>query len=818
MPSIHHSPFTIRHLPFTIHLVYSYFFKIASRNLARHPLYTGINLVSLSIGMAAALLIGLWVQNELRYDRYHRRAEQVWRITTDLKIGDNEHWYWGTTPLKIAELAEQVPGIVQSAQVKSAAQREMVLWHGPMQFLEKNPAWVSKDWFKTFDFQLKEGSLDAFFERTNSILLSERKAKQIFGDHVAVGQELRIDSTNYLVCGVLKDPLPQSTFQYELWLPVNALLTDPKERENENSWGNFNYNTFVELHPSADVQAVSNQLTELLRKAKGDSSIVMGLQPLADLHFDVHYQDEYKKGSKTTVGIFAMIALLLLGMACINYVGLTTARAASRAREIGIKKINGAHNRHVFAQVMAESALMIGMAALLGVGLVQLVLPFFNAFTEQNFRFGWADGVSLYLVGGASLVALLFSGAYPAWLLSGFRPMSVLRGQAPVLSGRSPFRRGLVVLQFAVAVALLAATVVIGEQRRYIDTMPLGYDRNQVFEFNISWQVWRKMGVERVSSIRDVMARALSAETAVAGVSLGSQSPVLIESTHSGSVKYDGMPDGSEPTVSQLNADAEYGALFGLNMSEGRWFERDSKADEANVVLNETAARTLNLPKPWVGQRFEFHGKKGQVVGVARDFHFMSLHDKITPLVVFNDPSWRFRFFVKARQGAEKQAIAAAEKIWKTHFPAHPFQYKTLDDNFEQLYGTERRAGTLANLFTGVAILIACMGLFGLAVFVSGQRTKEVGVRKVLGGSVVGIAALLAKDFLKLVCLSLLFAIPAAYYFVRHWLSDFAYRIELQWWMFAAASIAALVIATITVGFQAIKTAASNPVKSLRSE
>jgi putative ABC transport system permease protein len=793
-----------------------HYIKVVFRNFYRYPLYAGINLVSLTVGMAATLLIGLWVQNELRFDQYHKRADQIWRVTTDLRINPTDYWHWSSSPLKLAELAAQVPGVEQTAQVKMVPEIELTLWKGPQYFSSKCPMWVSETWFKTFDYKLKEGSLDLFFEKPTQMLLSESKAREIFGNHAAVGQTLRMDTLYYTVCGVLADPSPQSSYQHEVVMPISQGLMIASERKSAESWSNFNYSAFVELHPSADPKAVATQLTELLHTAKGDSNIVLGLQPLSEIHFDTVYQDDLRKGSRSTVHIFALIGLLLLAMACVNYVSLTTARASARASEIGIKKVNGARNGHIFGQIFAESAVLAVSAAALALLLVNLSMPVFNQLTEQNFHFDLQSGFLRYLLGGTLAATLLLAGLYPAWLLSRFQPMSIIRNKGGSAAGRSSFRQGLVVMQFVISAALLACTVVIWQQRQYIQNKPLGYDRGEVFTFRMGWQVWRDIGFERAGVVRDAMRQALQNTSSVAQVSIGSDSPVNLQSTHSGSVKFDGLAEDAAPTVSQLSVDAQFADMFRLEMLEGRWFSADSEADKSNVVLNETAARELGLRQPWVGQRFGFHGAEGQVIGVLRDFHFQSLHNKITPLVIQMDDA--FQFFVKPQPGSTQKAVAAAEQLWKANFPDAPFRYKTLDDTFDQLYGNEQKASLLFQIFTVLAIFISCLGLFGLSVFAVERRTKEIGIRKVLGASVAGITGLLARDYLKLVLIAIVIASPVAFYFMQKWLSDFAYRIDLQWWMFAGAGVMAIVIALLTVGFQSVRAALANPVKSLRSE
>lgn len=798
--------------------MFSNYIKIAWRNLLRERLFSGINLLSLSAGIATTLLIALWVQNELRYDQYHRRADQIYRITTDLKVSPTDHWYWATTPLRITELAAQAPGVLQSAQLKSDPYIEVVLRRGAAQFLEKKVAWVSENWFNTFDYAMLEGSAAPFADNPKSVILTRRKARQIFGGHASVGESIRVDSLDYEVCAVVADPPPNSSFDYDTYFPAKVLLTAPEARKNEESWGNFNYQTYVELHEDAQPDAAAAQISRLLQAAKQDSNIVLGLQPLADVHFDTQYEDGFKKGHRSSIQIFALIGLLILGMACINYVSLTTARAAIRAREMSIKKITGANNSHIFAQMMAESGVLAVISLFFAVLLVKLALPVFNALTEQSFTFALDSPLGLSLIGGVLAVTLVLSGIYPAWLMSRFRPMHLLQGRGLQISTKSPLRQGLVVVQFAISAALISSTLVIWQQRRFIQNKPLGFDRHHTFTFTTRWDGWQHQGREKGLALRNALEADLRKESAIAQLSIASQPPVNLLSTHSGSIQYEGKPADAAPTVSQVCADEHFARLFDLKLAEGRWFEPHNQADENNVLLNETACREFNLKKPWAGQSFEFHGRKGQVIGVVRDFHFKSLHHPITPLVMFNQPEWRLHFFVKHLPGQEQQALAAAERVWKSHFPQQPFQYKYLDDNYDRLYGSEHRAGALFNVFAGLAILISCMGLFGLAVFVASRRTKEIGIRKVLGASVAGLAGLLARDFLKLVLIAIAIAAPLAYYAMEQWLSDFAYRIEIQWWMFTAAAAAALAIAFLTVGGQAVKAALANPVKSLRSE
>jgi putative ABC transport system permease protein len=792
------------------------------RNLLRNPLYTALNLSGLAIGMAATMLIALWVQNEFRFDAYHQRAANLWRVKADMKISPVETWNWGNTPLKITELCAQTPGVVGAVQMRPFG--KAVVRRGGDLFEVEKIAYITQGWFSTFDYKFAEGSAAGFGERPNDLILTESLARKIFGDHRALGATLRVDSTEFVVHAVLRDPPATSSFRQNLLLPLEAWLSTGKNRENDAQWGNFNYGTFVELGPGTSPEAVSIQLTNLLTAARQDSNITLKLGSLTDIHFDQSIKDDsFDKGNRHAAAIFALIGLLILLMAAINYVNLSTARAQSRSREAGIRKMVGASRGQLFGQFLGESALLATAAGILALLMVQMALPWFSNLAGRTFTLPWDSPLSWILFGGTLGAVVLLAGVYPAILMTGFKPLEVLRGSGPGSSAsgngaRSALRQSLVVAQFAISVTLLICTVVIGRQLSFIQNKDLGYERSHIFSFEIGWRQFHALGTARGKSMLSSLEQHLRQSSAIAAVTRANASPVLIENTHSGSVKFDGLAEDSKPTVSLLNADEHFADLFQIQLTEGRWFEAGSQRDADNVLLNETAARKLGLPQPWLGQRFGIHEREGRVIGVLRDFNFLPLQEAITPLVIYNSSDWRGNYFVKTLPGQSAQALAAAEAAWKQWFPERPFEYTFLDEDFNKMYQTEQRAGMLFILFAGIAIFIACLGLFGLVTFVASQRTKEIGIRKVLGASVAGITGLLAKDFLKLVIIAIVIASPIAYYFMQKWLADYAYHVEIQWWMFAVAGMAAVSIAFLTVCFQSIKAALANPVKSLRSE
>ncbi|MBL7827493.1 MAG: ABC transporter permease [Saprospiraceae bacterium] len=792
--------------------------KRTVRNLWNNRLYSLLNLFGLATGMAAAMLIALWVQNELRFDSYHPNADNIWRLKTDLRINETETWNWGSTPLKTPELCAQTPGITATAQIMKPYGLSAVVQRGAELFDEKNYGFVGPGWFNMFQYDFAEGDASGFGERPNDMLITESLAAKIFGRRSALGATLRMDSVDYVIHGVLRDPRPESSFRENMLLPIEAWLKRGNYRKNDESWNNFNYTTFIELRPDASPEAAGAQLTQLLTEAKQDSNITLKLGALRDLHFDRSLKDDlFDKGSRRSVTAFSLIGALILLMAAINYVGLTTARAQTRAREAGIRKVVGASKAGLFAQFLGESALLASASGAIALILVHLSLPMFSELAGRSFSLPWNSALPWLLLGGTTLATIALSGIYPALLMAGFNPIQALRGQGAT-PARSLFRQSLVVAQFAISVALLIATIVIGKQRAYIQNKDMGYDRDQIFTFAINWSLQRSLGVERSKTMVQNIDQTLRNSTTIAGLSQANDSPVHLQSTHSGSVKFDGLAEDAKPTVSILATDAYFADLFKLQLAEGRWFERGNKSDENNYVLNETAARQLGLPKPWLGQRFSLYDTEGLVIGIVKDFHFLPLHEKVPPLVAHNMPQWHGNFFVKTHPGKSKEALAVAESAWKAWFPNYPFKYTFLSEDFNRMYENEQRAASLFNLFSGIAGLLACLGLFGLATFVAVQRTKEIGVRKVLGASVTGITRLLTFDFLKLVLIAVLVAIPPAYYFMQQWLQDFAYRISLEWQIFALAGLIAVLVAFLTVGVQSVRAALADPVNSLRNE
>lgn len=791
---------------------------IGLRNIWFNKTSSAINIFGLAIGMATAVLILLWVQNERNFDQYHANAKQTYRVLSHIKISADETWNWNTTPLLLMSEAEkQVPEIEQFSRFKNG-NRYAVFRVNDDLFKEEKYAYVDDNWFELFDYQFIEGSpQDALLDPQN-IILTESKARKLFGKQQAIGKTIRIDTLDFVVKAIIKDTPSNSSFQFDFMMPIKGYLNDSQNYDNSVSWGNFNYNAFVKLRADADISQVSDKLTNILRENKqGDSTSYHTLQPLSAMHFDrTLMNDNFAVGNSTTVRVFALIGLLILLIACINYVSLATAKAGLRAKEVSVKKIIGASKSLLFRQFMTESVLTSMLAMILSIGLVQLGLEVFNKLTENTLQLDANNGAVWLVFGGTTLAAILLTGIYPSLLLASFRPIKLLQGYSWVGGKNSNFRKGLVILQFFVSIVLIISTIVIYQQLQFIKNKDLGYQKENVLSVVFPYNLFEDQAHRE--SVLATFKEKMEVQTSAKSVALASESIVNNGSSSSGNLDWEGREPDYNPTVMQMSADANFKDVFELKLLEGRWFEAGNIADEANLILNEAAVKAIKLPAPYVGQSLTFQGNPGKVIGIVKDFHFRSMHETIMPAVICNNPSWRSQIFIKTTGEQTAQALAATEATWKELLPNQPFEYTFEDESFEKLYETDQRTGSLLNIFAGIAIFISCLGLFGLATFATERRTKEIGIRKVLGATVAHIVTLLSKDFLWLVLLAFFIAAPIGWWAMDSWLSNFAYRIDIGWWMLALGGFGALAIAMLTVSMQAIRAAGANPVESLRNE
>jgi ABC-type antimicrobial peptide transport system permease subunit len=790
------------------------YFKIAFRNLIKNRTYSAINIGGLALGMASAAVLMLWVQNEFSYDGFHHKAKNTYRINTHMKINDTETWHWGNTPLKFAEsFKENMPEIKEFTRLNIPYGDYSFRVHNEI-LSENRIGFVDKNWFDLFDYQFIKGNARDFAKDKNGIVLTESRAKKFFGDDNPIGKIIQHDSLNFVVQAVIKDIPSNSSFWFEVLAQNDMRLTNPKDLANDALFDNFNYQTYVVCNEGISTKNVSEKCTQLLRKLRGskeDDNSILELKPLTDIHLDSSIQDEGMPlpGNEKALSIFSIIALFILVIACINYINLTTAKAGQRTKEVGVRKVIGASKGSLFNQFFIESILTSFISAVLALILIRAGLPLLEKVTDNHFSMT-DNPIVLTILGSITVVSIVLTGIYPSILLSSFHPMKLLRGTKMSSSKNAVFRKSLVVFQFTFTIFLLIATFLIYNQLQFIQNKNLGYDKEHVFTFAVAWNVGNKNAVNLITE-------KLKNQSSIQDVTTSNMNIVDMKSTHSGSLNWAGKDPNWTPTVSQLAVGTNYNDFFKLQLNEGRWFIGGSKADSANVILNETAINEFNIPKPALGQVFEFHGRKGQIIGIVKDFHYLSPKEKIKPLVMY-EQTWSSTISVKTMPNQTPKALASAEKAWKEVLPNRAFKYEFLDESYANLHKSEERQLTLFMAFASIVLLISCFGLFGLATFSAEVRTKEIGIRKVLGASVANITALLSKDFLVLVTISIFIASPIAYYLGYKWLQEFAYRIHIEWWIFVLAGVVALVIALLTVSFQAIKAAVANPVKSLRTE
>ncbi len=798
------------------------FFKTAWRNFRRQPGTALINISGLAIGMSAAIMIFLWIRNEVSFDNYHNDAEHIYRIRNYLGLNEKETSVWESSPYLFGNKAiETVPEVV-------AMTRVLPMHYFPAFFnvkgefiKEESCAFVDSSWFNVFHYEFLKGSAAAFNANPFSIVMTESKARKYFGSEDPIGRSVRVDSIDYMIQGVLKNNPPNSSFQYDVFFPVAAYISHPANKRNLSSWGNYSFLTFLKLLPNASKSHVESKLTAIIKKERKRDDFAAGLIGVQDMHFENDLDNSLlTHGNEKMVKIFLVLGVLLLAIACINYVNLTTARASIRAREVSIKKIVGAERSHLFAQFVMESAL-ISFAALITAYLVlNIALPYFNQFTGRNFslsgQFGWIAAIFVFVF----LSSVILTSIYPALLLSSFKPLSIFSGKAIFQIKDVLLRKGLVVAQFTISIVLIISTIVIYRQMQYVRKQHSSINKAQVFSFSLPRKVLLNYQGEKRISLAGSIKQELLAQTSIDYVTLANTGSLInMKGWSSGdNTDWDGRDKEFQPAIAFFEADTSLQHILNLQLQSGRWFFPGSEGDKHNSILNETAVKEFGIRDPVIGQRFTSRGDTGVIIGVVKDFFYKSMHEKIGPVVIRNDQNYSNSYFVKSMPGKSMEAKEAALGIWRKFFPAEPFTYQFMSEEFENMYRADQKASTLILVFSMLAIFISCMGLYGLASFTAERRSKEIGIRKVLGAGIGSIVGLISFDFLKLVLLALIIASPLAWVAMNNWLQDFAYRIHIGWWIFLFAGVLSVLIAFASICFRAVRAAASNPVLSLRNE
>ncbi|MFC4874585.1 ABC transporter permease [Negadavirga shengliensis] len=783
------------------------YLKIAWRNLWKNRFYSTVNIAGLTVGLTVGMLVFLWVKNEFGHDRFHRDTKNIYRILSNMGSGDSRQ-IWSNSHAPIATFAKrEVPEIREAVRIRGNWNYS-IFRYGDTQFTETNKCYVDPSFFTFFDFKLIKGNPESPFQGDHSVILTASTAKRYFGEEDPIGKVLQANNKEFFeVTGILEDFPENSSIRYDMLFPMDLyakLFTGNGEWKTiEEDWGNFMYTTFLKLNPETATAIVEDKLAQVLRNNYRDIGIddPYTLQPLANMHL---YKTDGSEGLMQIVRIFLIVGMVILVIACINYVNLSTARSMLRAKEVSLRKIVGAGKDQLFAQFIVETVMVFFFVTVLSLLLVYLLMPVYNVIAGKNMVFRLTDPSIWAIVGVTVLSTLTLSGIYPSLLLSSFDPLKAMKGKLSTGISANVFRKTLVITQFVFSTALIFGTMIIEHQLNYIQEKELGYDKEHVFTFEM-----REMQPHAPAVKAELMKH-----QGVKGVTCTNDDIVHLGGT-TGDTDWDGKAPGQAFFIHPLTIDEDFLSVLKLELVEGEGFTGIA-SDSAHYILNETAVKEAGITDP-VGQRFRLWDTEGTIIGVVRDFHFASLKQRIEPAIFRYHPE-NYGMYVKTTGKDAPAVLSEVEKLWKQYNADFPFEYTFLDDTYDNLYKAEQRIGMLFKLFSFVAIFISCLGLFGLAAYIAQVKTKEIGIRKVLGASVTGIIGLLSKDFIKLVLAAIIIASPIAWWAMSRWLADFAYRIDIEWWMFGIAGLMAVVIALLTVSFQSVKAALANPVESLRSE
>lgn len=785
------------------------YFKIAWRNLTLNKAFSAINIFGLAFGMACALLIMLWVSDEKSVDHFHKNVDQIYQVYERYYFDGKVEANYPTQVLLAEELKRVVP------EIKHASALE---WNTSNTFeagekIDKmEGGFAGEEFFNIFSYPLLYGTPQSALTAIDGIAISRKMAENFFGTvDKAIGKTIRFENWTDLKITAIFENLPaNSTQQFDF---LRSWVAFKKENSDWiSNWGNTDPQTFIQLQETADPKAVEAKIKDFVynytERSKG-FRVELALQPFGEKYLHSTFKNGQIEGGRIEyVRMFSILAIFILLIACINFMNLATARSAKRAKEVGIRKVIGAARFTLMGQFLGEAMLLTFISLVFSLMMAGLLLPAFNDLTgkQMSLPFGeyffWIKLLALFLVVSA------IAGSYPSLFLSSLSPIKVLKGKLKFSWSAAFFRKSLVVFQFALSIIMIVGMIVIYRQLNYVQTKNLGYDRENLLYVPMEGELGKKYGTfkEEVSKMPGVIA-----------VSKIRQSPTKI-SSHTGDIKWEGKDPNVIPSFVNTVVGYDFAKTMNLSFVEGRDFSKDYGTDTAAFIINETAVKKIGYKDP-IGKPLWWGKREGKIIGVVKDFHVASMHQAIEPIIIALDDKRQWgTMLVRIESGKTRQALAGLEKTYKELNPKFPFTYKFSDQEFDRLYKSEQVVSRLANYFAFLAIFISCLGLFGLATFTAEQRIKEIGVRKVLGATMPNIFSLLSTNFLKPVAIAMFVAFPVAWYLMNDWLQDFAYKIDIEWWMFAVAGVLTIAIALLTVSYQSIRSALSNPIKSLRTE
>ncbi len=792
--------------------MFTFNLKIAFRNIWNNKVYSLVNIIGLALSMACCLVIGVFIWNEVHYDTFHSNVDNIYRVT-EKQIQAGKLYDVAVTPGPLAPaLQKDFPEVVNTVS--------FMQWSGTLKndinvFEEKKILITENSLFSVFNFPLLQGDSKTALQSLDDIVITENVAEKYFGQDwqskpSLLGQIFVLNNEfNFKLAGIVQNPPENSSIQFQVLLPKPLLL---KIDEWSNKWGSNSWHTYVQLNPKADVPAFAEKIKNQLHVYNDKTEDLLQLQPLKAqyLYSKFDFQTDWGKRSNAKyVKIFAAVGLLLLLIACFNFINLSTARSLKRSLEVGVRKVNGASRKQLIVQFLCESLLITSLAGIVAIVPFQRLQSLVYDLTDKVVSISFTPSLLLGFFLAFVFIIGLVAGIYPAFIMSAFKPLRNLKNTNTKQSGKT-LQQGLVVFQFGISIVLMICSFLMYNQLRFMQQYDLGFNKEQLITLRL------KGGLRDKSAL---LKQDLEKQSAIVTAAPATMSLVNVD--NSADLKWKGMQASEVFLTVGANVDPTFIPALGMQLMSGTNFPPQEITDTINnYILNETAVKRMGFTvNEVIGKQVTFWGATGPVIGVVKDFHFKSLNSGIEPFIFRYQP-WApyFSMFVKTAVGKTEEAITQLEKTYKNYETETPMEFSFVDAAIHDSYKNDQQMASIIFLFACLTIFVGCLGLFGLTVFAAEQRTKEIGIRKVLGASIASITSLLAKDFLKLVLIAIVIASPVAYYFMNQWLSDFAYRIDIQWWMFAAAGAAAMGIAFLTVGFQSVKAALANPVKSLRSE
>jgi putative ABC transport system permease protein len=783
------------------------FFKIAWRNLLRNKAFSFINISGLAIGMSAAVLITLWIRHELSYDQFHEKKDRIYEAWNKATFSEKLQC-WNTTPKVLARTVEKdLPEVERAVRVDWPSKYLFSVGEKRLSVMGNI---VDTGFLQMFSFPLLKGDARTALNTGSSILLTETLAKKLFGNEEAMGKLIKIDNKdNFTVTGIIKDLPNNSRFKFEYLIPWDYMI---KTDGDDSSWNNNSTRTYVLLKPNATLASANANIKKIKIKYSKDEDATweMFLYPASRWRLYSNFTNGSEDGGLIDfVKLFGVIALFILLIACINFMNLSTARSEKRAKEVGIRKVVGAQKRFLVGQFIGESILLSFIAGSFAVIIVQIALPAFSQLTDKKLFIDFTN-IYFWLAGlGFVLFTGIIAGSYPAFFLSSFEPVKVLKGTFKAANALITPRKLLVVLQFTFAIILIICTSIVKQQIDHAQNRASGYDRNNLVYHHLTGDLRKNYTLVKNELLSSGVATSVTKTS----------SPLTEGWSDTWGIEWQGKDPNDKTDFDRYTADEGLIETAGFKLIKGRDFNLEEYvSDSLAIILNESAWKAMKFKDP-IGQVIKDNGKDWHVVGVVNDFILQSPYHPTKPMVIEGSQGWTNVMHFKLNPlNSTAVNIKKAESIFKKYNPEYPFEYKFIDEDYANKFKSEQRTGTLAALFAGLTIFISCLGLFGLATYMAENRIKEIGVRKVLGASVAGITTLLSKDFLKLVMLSFLIASPVAWWMMYKWLQDYPYHVSIQWQVFVVAGFLSFIISVATVSYQSIKAAIANPVKSLRTE